>query len=199
MSVRRASGKITNISHVCEVELSPRISSITRTFNSGFPLVREIHEVPLDFVPSVCFSPLRMVLSVCFLARAVRCYALPRGQRRFGQWTVVHASRIRAISSIETGQGPMGDHQRCGNETRTLCLVPKCPPRLLGAGSTNKKRGLKGALGGWVVAWARGRVGWRARWGCEGGCVASGHGARVGEGWSTPRVLTAWEGRVCVA
>ena len=154
MSVRRASGKITNISHVCEVELSLRISSITRTFNSGFPLVREIHEVPLDFVPSVCFSPLRMVLSVCFLARAVRCYALPRGQRCFGQWTVVHASRIRAISSIETGQEPMGDHQRCGNETRTLCLVPKCP-RGCWAREAPASRG----LGWWVVTWAMGPCG----------------------------------------
>ena len=56
--------------------------------------------------------------------------------------------------------------------------------------------------GPWVGGWWHGRGGvwgWRARWGCEGGCVASGHGARVGEGWSTPRVLTAWEGRVCVA
>ena len=70
----------------------------------------------------------------------------------------------------------------CGAETRLEhCAWSPSAPRLLGAGSTNKKRGLKGALGGWVVAWARGRVGWRARWGCEGGCVASGHGARVGK------------------
>ena len=154
MSVRRASGKITNISHVCEVELSPRISSITRTFNSGFPLVREIHEVPLDLSPSVCFSPLRMVLSVCFLARAVRCYALPRGQRCFGQWTVVHASRIRAISSIETGQGPMGDHQRCGNETRTLCLVPKGPRGCWAREAPTRKEASRGP---WVGGWWHGQ------------------------------------------
>ena len=197
MSVRRASGKITNISHVCEVELSPRISSITRTFNSGFPLVREIHEVPLDFSPSVCFSPLRMVLSVCFLARAVRCYALPRGQRCFGQWTVVHASRIRAISSIETGQEPMGDHQRCGNETRTLCLVPKCPAAA-GRGKHQQEKRPQGGLG-WVGGgMGEGPCGLMRTVGPRGRCMAWG---RV-RGWRRlvhPRVLTAWEGRLCAA
>ena len=144
----------------------------------------------------VDYSPLNF-LSVYFLARGamLRATHVASAASRRLSCTLRESERFRASKPVKDPW-----ETTSGAETRLEhCAWFPSAPRLLGAGSTNKKRGLKGALGGWVVAWARGRVGWRARWGCEGGCVASGHGARVGEGWSTPRVLTAWEGRVCVA
>ena len=58
----------------------------------------------------------------------------------------------------------------------------------------------QGALGGWLVAWASGQgpCGLVRTVGPRGRCVAWG---RV-RGWRRlvhPRVLTAWEGRLCVA
>ena len=66
-------------------------------------------------------------------------------------------------------------------------------------GAPERKRP-QGALGGWVVAWASGQgpCGLVRTEGPRGRCVAWG---RV-RGWRRlvhPRVLTAWEGRLCVA
>ena len=56
-------GKITNLSHVCQVELSPRISSNLRQRAefSISPFSRKT-QVPFDYLP------LRIVWSVCFTA-----------------------------------------------------------------------------------------------------------------------------------
>ena len=98
----------------------------------------------------------------------------------------------RAIRRWETSSGaPETGLEHCAwSPSARGCWAREAPTRK------------EASRGPWVGGWWHGRGGvwgWRARWGCEGGCVASGHGARVGEGWSTPRVLTAWEGRVCVA
>ena len=92
----------------------------------------------------------------------------------------------------------MGDHLRCGNETRTLCLVPKCPAAA-GRGKHQQEKRPQGGLG-WVGGgMGEGACGLARTVGLRGRMRGVGARCQGGEGWSTPRVLTAWEGRVCVA
>ena len=67
------------------------------------------------------------------------------------------------------------------------CAWSLSAPRLLGAGSTRPQ----GGLGWWAVTWAMGAV----RAGAHEGDAWRG----AGYGLVHPRVLTAWEGRLCVA
>ena len=66
------------------------------------------------------------------------------------------------------------------------CAWSLSAPRLLGAGSTRPQ----GGLGWWAVTWAMGAV----RAGAHEGDAWRG----AGYGLVHPRVLTAWEGRLCV-
>ena len=186
MSVSRASGKITNISHVCEVELSPRISSITRTFNSGFPLVREIHEVPLDLPPvRVFFSPPHGFVSLFSGARGAML--------RAATWPAL----FRAVDCRARFANPSDFEHRNRSRThgrpaavrlkRHSNTVPG-PQVPAGAGRRKhqQERGLKGP---WVGGWWHGRVGrvragWCARRGREGDAWR-GAGCEGGGGWFT--------------
>ena len=98
------------------------------------------------------------------------------------------------LSDVEHQLEPCDDGRRAAVRLkRDSNTVPKCPAAA-GRGEHQASRGpwvVSGDVGRW------GRAGWRTR----GRCVAHTRAMRgVGAGYGLvhPRVLTAWEGRLCV-